>query len=80
MCTYIHTYIYIYIYIYSYIRTLLSHLTVYMYTYIYIHTYTFSVGELYENGTDLIPPDEWVAKYQHKEVYHFLSLNSEQAL
>jgi len=32
------------------------------------------IGTLFNNGTDLIPPDEWVAKYTHKDVYHFLAL------
>lgn len=32
------------------------------------------VGRLYDNGTDLLPPDEEVAKYQRKDVYQFISL------
>jgi len=32
------------------------------------------VGALFNNGTDLIEADEWVARYQHKDVYHFLAL------
>ena len=33
-----------------------------------------SIGQLFNNGTDLLPPDEWVAKYQHQDVYHFSAL------
>mmetsp|Transcript_12597 Transcript_12597/g.43940 ORF Transcript_12597/g.43940 Transcript_12597/m.43940 type:complete len:369 (-) Transcript_12597:220-1326(-) len=33
-----------------------------------------NVGSLYENGTDFNPADEWAAKYQRKDVYHFISL------
>jgi HEAT repeat protein len=32
------------------------------------------VGTLYDNGTDLYPADENCAKYQRKDIYHFLSL------
>ena len=32
------------------------------------------VGKMYDNGTDLYAADEWCAKYQRKDIYHFLSL------
>jgi len=32
------------------------------------------VGKLYDNGTDLNLPDENCAKYQRKDMYHFLTL------
>lgn len=33
-----------------------------------------TVGTLYDNGTDLYAADEQCAKYQRKDIYHFLSL------
>ena len=40
------------------------------YTHTYIHTYIhFSVGTLYDNGTDTVLEDEWVPKYQHADMY-----------
>jgi len=33
-----------------------------------------TVGTLYDNGTDLYAADELCAKYQRKDIYHFLSL------